>query len=49
MKAVDIAGFPFTTIEANKGVAYLRTRCVCRELGVKDDPVDLGNIRDYEE
>jgi ribosome-binding ATPase YchF (GTP1/OBG family) len=40
MKAVDIAGFPFTTIEANKGVAYLRSPCVCHELGVKDDPVN---------
>jgi ribosome-binding ATPase YchF (GTP1/OBG family) len=44
MKAVDIAGFPFTTIEANKGVAYLRTPCVCRELGVKDDPVNSACV-----
>ena len=48
MKAVDIAGFPFTTIEANKGVAYLRSPCVCTELGVKDDPVNsacVGGVR----
>ncbi len=32
------ADYPFTTIKANVGVAYLRTRCVCREFGVKDNP-----------
>jgi len=37
---VRIANFPFTTIEPNKGVAYVRVPCVCRELGVKDDPVN---------
>jgi ribosome-binding ATPase YchF (GTP1/OBG family) len=44
MKAVEIAGFPFTTIQANKGVAYLRTPCVCRELGVQDDPVNSACV-----
>ena len=44
LKAVDIAGFPFTTIQANRGVAYLRTPCVCRELGVQDDPVNSACI-----
>lgn len=44
MKAVDIAGFPFTTIKANKGVAYLRTPCVCREFGVKDNPVNSACV-----
>lgn len=44
MKAVDIAGFPFTTIEANRGVAYLRTPCVCKELGVEDDPVNSACV-----
>jgi ribosome-binding ATPase YchF (GTP1/OBG family) len=44
MKTVDIAGFPFTTIKANKGVAYLRTPCVCKELGVKDDPVNSACV-----
>jgi len=44
MKAVDIAGFPFTTIEANRGVAYVRSPCVCRELGVEDDPVNSACI-----
>jgi ribosome-binding ATPase YchF (GTP1/OBG family) len=31
---VEIANYPFTTIDANHGVAYVRTPCVCRELGV---------------
>lgn len=44
MKAVEIAGFPFTTIKANRGIAYLRTPCVCKELGVKDDPVNSACI-----
>ena len=44
MKAVDIAGFPFTTIEANKGVAYLRSPCVCKEMGVEDDPVNSACV-----
>ena len=44
MKPVDIGGFPFTTIQANKGVAYVRTPCVCRELGVQDDPVNSACV-----
>ena len=44
LKAVDIAGFPFTTIEANRGVAYLRSPCVCREMGVEDDPVNSACV-----
>ena len=39
MKAVEIASFPFTTIEANRGIAYLRASCVCQEFGVDDNPV----------
>ena len=30
----EIANYPFTTIDANHGVAYLRTACPCQELGV---------------
>ena len=33
---VDIANYPFTTIDANHGVSYVRAPCPCRELGIKD-------------
>ncbi len=32
---VEIANYPFTTIDANHGVAYIRTPCPCRDLGVE--------------
>lgn len=35
---VEVANYPFTTIKPNRGVSYLRIDCVCRELGVKDNP-----------
>lgn len=38
LRDVPIADFPFTTIHPNVGVAYLRTRCVCKEMGVVDNP-----------
>lgn len=33
-----VAGYPFTTIDANVGVTYVRSECPCRELGIKCDP-----------
>ncbi|MBI3860008.1 MAG: redox-regulated ATPase YchF [Thaumarchaeota archaeon] len=38
LKDVQIADYPFTTIKPNMGVAFLRTKCVCREMGVTDKP-----------
>ncbi|HLI46176.1 MAG TPA: redox-regulated ATPase YchF [Geobacterales bacterium] len=38
MQNVKIAPFPFTTIEPNKGIAYVRVKCVCEEFKVKDNP-----------
>jgi len=38
---VEIANYPFTTIDANHGVAYARTNCPCREL-----KLNCGNCRD---
>jgi ribosome-binding ATPase YchF (GTP1/OBG family) len=38
MAPVEIANYPFTTIEPNKGVAYVRTPCPCKELGVQCTP-----------
>ena len=40
MVMVKIANYPFTTIEPNLGVAYVRKRCVCSGFGVKDNPVN---------
>ncbi|MGC8631197.1 MAG: redox-regulated ATPase YchF [Thermoprotei archaeon] len=38
MMQVAIDDVPFTTIKPNRGMASVRTPCVCRELGVKDEP-----------
>ncbi len=38
MAPVEIANYPFTTIEPNKGVAYVRAPCPCKELGVTCTP-----------
>jgi ribosome-binding ATPase YchF (GTP1/OBG family) len=35
MAQVEIANYPFTTIDANHGVAYVRTTCPCKELGIE--------------
>jgi len=33
-----VSELPFTTIEPNKGVAYVKTNCVCKELNLNDNP-----------
>jgi ribosome-binding ATPase YchF (GTP1/OBG family) len=38
---VEIANYPFTTIDANHGVGYVRTPCPCREL-----KLNCGHCRD---
>ncbi len=35
---VKVSELPFTTIDANKGVAYAKVDCVCKELDVEDNP-----------
>ena len=40
LATVEIASYPFTTIKPNRGVAYLRTQCVCKEFNVRDNPVN---------
>ena len=44
LKPVEIAGFPFTTIKADRGIAYIRSACVCKEFDVKDDPVNSACV-----
>ena len=34
----EISNFPFTTKKPNVGIAYVCDVCVCKELGVKDNP-----------
>ncbi len=41
LASVEIANYPFTTIDANHGVAYVRTTCPCREL-----KINCGQCRD---
>ncbi|HEC76664.1 MAG TPA: redox-regulated ATPase YchF [Thermoplasmatales archaeon] len=34
----EIANYPFTTINANKGVMYARSECPCKEYGLECNP-----------
>ena len=43
MAHAEVANYPFTTIDANFGVAYVRTRCPCRELGLVCSQCRDGN------
>ena len=38
LASVEIAQYPFTTIKANKGVAYVRAKCPHEEFGVECNP-----------
>lgn len=40
LSGVPMADYPFTTIKPNRGIGYLRVPCVCRILGVTDNPVN---------
>jgi hypothetical protein len=43
MANVEIANYPFTTINPNFGVAYVRTECACKGLNVKCTKCVDGN------
>lgn len=47
MNIVKIADYPFTTLAPNKGVGYLRKKCVCKALGVADNPVNSKCINGF--
>ncbi len=34
----EIASYPFTTIDANRGIMYVRSPCPCKDFGVKCNP-----------
>jgi len=45
---VEIGSYPFTTIKPNRGVAYVRSPCVCKEFKVQDNPMNslcLNGVR----
>ena len=43
MANAEIANYPFTTINPNFGVAYVRTKCACTDLKVKCSHCVSGN------
>jgi ribosome-binding ATPase len=43
MANVDIANYPFTTINPNFGVAYVRTKCPCKDLHLSCSHCTDGN------
>ncbi|MBC8497725.1 redox-regulated ATPase YchF [Candidatus Bathyarchaeota archaeon] len=36
----EISNYPFTTKQANEGIAYVCDVCVCKELGLEDNPLN---------
>ena len=40
LQSARVSTYPFTTKKPNVGVAYVQIPCVCRELKVKDSPVN---------
>ncbi|MFW6458120.1 MAG: redox-regulated ATPase YchF [Halodesulfurarchaeum sp.] len=55
MAEVDVANYPFTTIDANRGVSHVRTDCPCLELdrrcgnescheGIRYVPIELLDV-----
>lgn len=40
----EISTYPFTTQEPNVGTAYVCDACVCKELGVEDNPLNSACI-----
>lgn len=41
----EIANYPFTTIDANHGVAYVRIDCPCKELGIENCRACSNGVR----
>lgn len=38
MGHAEVASYPFTTVDANKAICYVRTECVCQEFKVRCSP-----------
>jgi hypothetical protein len=44
--AVAIGNYPFTTIEPNVGVTYVKTKCACKHFGIPhQNPMCLDGVR----
>ena len=43
----EISSYPFTTKESNVGTAYVCDACVCKELGVEDNPLNSACIEGW--
>ncbi|MFQ3284645.1 MAG: ribosome-binding ATPase YchF (GTP1/OBG family) [Natronomonas sp.] len=44
---VDVGNYPFTTIDANRGVSHVRTRCPCLELESRCDSENCRGGKRY--
>jgi ribosome-binding ATPase YchF (GTP1/OBG family) len=42
-----VSELPFTTITPNKGVAYVKTKCLCQKLNLEDNPQNSLCIEGY--
>ena len=47
MADVDVANYPFTTIDANRGVSHVRTRCPCLDREKRCDSDDCRDGTRY--
>ncbi|RQH00524.1 redox-regulated ATPase YchF [Natrarchaeobius oligotrophus] len=47
MADVDVANYPFTTIDANRGVSYVRTECPCLERDERCNADDCADGKRY--
>ncbi len=45
--SAEVSTYPFTTKQPNYGTAYAITPCVCRELGVNDNPRNSKCVEGY--
>ncbi len=40
LQNVPMANYPFTTVSPNGGVGYVKVECVCKSLGLDDNPIN---------
>ncbi len=40
LQNVPMANYPFTTVSPNFGVGYVKVECVCKSLGLDDNPIN---------